>query len=263
VKTDPIPILSDELKYIQVLITCPAVAYLIDVLKQYFFGNFEYVLNKLQCAELTSLTNTLWWFSKSCVTYPTYEKIREILQLYLQGLTQQNELYLRLINTEASLEACKIRSHILDDMQQLREHIESLSKTMTVFNPEPQAIIAATVLKEHAIYLRNYGYPLGGVFDPELLHEIVENMSQLTTPQITPQITPLTSPQITPLTSPQITPLTSPQITPLTSPQITPLTSPQITPLTSPQITPLTSPQITPLTSPQISPFTTPSTTPR
>jgi hypothetical protein len=222
VKTDPIPVLSDELKYIHILITCPAVTYLIDVLEQYYLGNFQYVLAQLQQSELTSLTNILWGFRKSSVTYPNYEKIREILELYLKGLTQQNELYLKLLNTESSLETCKNRSCILDDMQQLRDYIGKLSKTMSVFNPEPQVIIAAKVSKEHAIYLRTYGYPLGGVFDPELLDEIVENMSQLTTPQITPQITPLTSPQITPLTSPQITPLTSPQITPFTTPSTTP-----------------------------------------
>jgi len=226
VKPDPIPVLSDELKYIQVLITCPAVAYLIDVLEHYYLGDFQYVLAQLQTSELTSLTTILWGFRKSSVTYPNYEKIREILQLYLKGLTQQNELYKKLFNTESSLEACKIRSHILDDMQQLRDYIENLSKTMTLFNPEPQAIIAAKVSKEHAIYLRTYGYPLGGVFDPELLQEIVNNMSQVTTPQTTPQITPLTTPQITP----QITPLTSPSITPLTTPSITPFTTPSTTP---------------------------------
>ena len=230
VKTDPIPVLSDELKYIHILITCPAVTYLIDVLEQYYLGNFQYVLAQLQQSELTSLTNILWGFRKSSVTYPNYEKIREILELYLKGLTQQNELYLKLLNTESSLEKCKERSSILDNMQKLRDHIEKISKTMSVFNPEPQVIIAAKVSKEHAIYLRTYGYPLGGVFDPELLDEIVENMSQLTTPQITPQITPLPSPQITPLTSPQITPLTSPQITPQTSPQKTPFTTPSTTP---------------------------------
>jgi len=226
VKTDPIPVLSDELTYIQVLIACPAVAYLIDVLEHYYLGDFKYVLAQLQTSELTSLTTILWGFRKSSVTYPNYEKIREILQLYLKGLTQQNELYKKLFNTESSLEACKIRSHILDDMQQLRDYIENLSKTMTLFNPEPQAIIAAKVSKQHAVYLKKYGYPLGGVFDPELLHEICEHISQETTPQTTPQITPLTTPSITP----QITPLTSPCITPLTSPFTSPFTTPSTTP---------------------------------
>lgn len=211
VKTDPIPVLSDELKYIQDLFKSPLVPYLIDVLKQYFLGNFDYVLQKLQPTMLQSLTDTLWGFSKSKVTYPTYEKIREILELYLKGLTQQNELYLKLLNTESFLEKCKERSSILDNMQKLRDYIENLSKTMTVFNPDPQTIIAAEVREEHVRYLKSYGYPLGGVFEPELLNEIYEIMSQETTPQITPQITPLTSPQITPLTSPQITPSTTPR----------------------------------------------------
>lgn len=64
VKTDPIPVLSDELKYIQVLITCPAVAYLIDVLEHYYSGDFQYVLAQLQTSELTSLTTILWGFRK-------------------------------------------------------------------------------------------------------------------------------------------------------------------------------------------------------
>jgi len=226
VKPDPIPVLSDELKYIHDLITCPVVAYLIDVLQHYYLGDFQYVLAQLQTRELTSLTNILWGFRKSSVTYPNYEKIREILQLYLKGLTQQNELYKKLLNTESSLETCKKRSSILDNMQELRTYIENLSKTMTLFNPEPQTIVAAKVLKQHAIYLREYGYPLGGVFDPELLHEICEHISQETTPQTTPQITPLTTPSITP----QITPLTSPCITPLTSPFTSPFTTPSTTP---------------------------------
>lgn len=208
---DPLAILSDELKYIQILITSPAVIYLKNVLHEYYLGNFKEVLILLQPSELTYLTNLIWSYRKSSVTYPNYEKIRVILQLYLKGLTQQNVTYLQLLNTETKLDKCKDKSCILDNMDKLREYIENLSKTMNLFNPEPQTIVAAKVLQEHAIYLRTYGYPLGGIFDPELLQEIVNNMSQVTTPQLTPQITPLTTPSITPLTSPQITPSTTPR----------------------------------------------------
>ena len=240
---DPLVILSDELKYIQILITSPAVIYLKNVLHEYYLGNFQEVLILLQPSKLTYLTNLIWSYRKSPVIYPNYEKIRAILELYLKGLTQQNVTYLQLLNTETKLEKCKERSSILDNMNKLREYIENLSKTMNLFNPEPQTIVAAKVLQEHAIYLRTYGYPLGGIFDPELLQEIVNNMSQVTTPQLTPLTSPSITPSITPLTSPLITPLTSPQITPLTSPQITPSTTPSTTPPTTPSTTPPTTPR--------------------
>lgn len=187
VPTNPI---SDELPFIKILMKSIVVNKIKPVLMEYYAGNFQGVLELLPPSEIVYLTNLLYSYKKSLITYPIYESVRYILSLYLQVLTQQNVTYLKLLESQSSLKICKDRSSILDDMNKLREYIETLSKTMTLFNPAPQSIVSAQVAPEHAIYLRTYGYPVGGIFDPAKLEVIIANMSTTTTPLSTPPSSP-------------------------------------------------------------------------
>ena len=212
-KSTPTNPLSNELAFIKILLNSIVVKKLKPVLIAYYAGNFQHVLELLPTTEIVYLTNLLYLYKKSSITYPIYEAVRYILSLYLQVLTQQNVTYSKLVETQAQLQVCRDGSSILDDMNKLRDYIETLSKTMNLFEPAPQSIVSAQVKPEHAIYLRTYGYPVGGIFDPEKLEDIISNMSTNTTPLSTPPSTPLSTPPSTPLSTPLSTPPTTPRDT--------------------------------------------------
>ena len=52
------------------------------------------------------------------------------------------------------------------------EYIDKLNSTMSLFKTVPVSVAEVKILPEHATYLRMYGYPVGGIFDPELLNAI-------------------------------------------------------------------------------------------
>ena len=48
-----------------------------------------------------------------------------------------------------------------------------LSGITAIFNPEPVTVIAATIHPQYALYIKMFGYPASGVFDPDKLAECI------------------------------------------------------------------------------------------
>jgi hypothetical protein len=143
-----------------------------NVIKYYYSGDFNQVLQLLSKEKLQNLTNLLYSYKKSSVQYPTYEKVRLLLKLYLEGLTKCITQFLELGDMKIVLTKCEERCQILDNMEKLQEYIDKLNRTVNLFNSAPVNVIEAKILPEHAAYLRMYGYPVGGIFDAELLNAI-------------------------------------------------------------------------------------------
>jgi len=161
-----------ELILIKNLLNSEFAIYIQNVIKHYYNGNFNEVLRLLSKEKLQNLTNLLYSYKKSSIQYPTYEKVRLLLKLYLEGLTKCIEQFLDITNIKIALSECEERCKILDDMTKLQEYIDKLNSTMSLFKTEPVSVAAVKILPEHATYLRMYGYPVGGIFDTELLNAI-------------------------------------------------------------------------------------------
>ena len=170
-------IVSDEFLQIKRLLKTPLAMYVEMTINEYYLGNFEKVLELLPKEKLEGLMNILYSYKKNSIKYPTYEKVRSLLKLYLEGLIKCITQYLDLLNIKTKLEKCEERCNILDDMKKLQEYIDELQKAMQIFNPPPQTVICATILQEHATYLRMHGYPVGGIFDVEKLNNIILNQN--------------------------------------------------------------------------------------
>lgn len=164
---------TDELFQIKKLLNTPVAVYIQTTINEYYLGNFEKVLELLPKEKLESLMAVLYSYKKNSIKYPTYEKVRSLLKLYLEGLIKCITQYLDMLNIKSKLKKCEERCNILDDMKKLQEYIDELQKAMQIFNPPPQTVVCATVLPEHATYLRMYGYPVGGIFDVEKLNNII------------------------------------------------------------------------------------------
>jgi len=161
-----------ELNLIQNLLKSEFAIDIQNVIKYYYNGNFSEVLQILSKKRLQQLSNLLDSYKKRSIQYPTYEKIRLLLKLYLEGLTKCIEQFLDIANIKIALSDCEERCKILDDMKKLQEYIDKLNSTMSLFKTVPVSVAEVKILPEHATYLRMYGYPVGGIFDPELLNAI-------------------------------------------------------------------------------------------
>ena len=165
---------NDEIVQIKKMLTSNFAVNIQNVIKYYYNGDFVKVLQLLSKQNLLSYSTLLESYKKSSISYPTYEGVRLVLKLYLQGLTKSLDQYLELENSKGKVTLLEERCTILDNMDKLQEYINGLNRTVNLFRSiEPVSVIEAKVLPEHAIYLRKYGYPVGGIFDVKLLNDII------------------------------------------------------------------------------------------
>ena len=166
-------VINDELLQIQKLLNTHLASYIEMTIQEYYSGHFERLLELLPKVKLESLLAELYSYKKNSIQYPTYEKVRTLLKLYLEGLIKAINQYLDILNIKNKLEKSQQRAGILDDMDKLQDYINKIQTSMRIFNPPPQTVVPATIKQEHATYLRMYGYPEGGIFDVEKLNNII------------------------------------------------------------------------------------------
>ena len=174
---DNLTTVNDEPFQIKKLLDTPLVGYIKMTINYYYLGDFEKVLELLPKSKLESLMEVLYSYRKDYKNYPTYEKVRSLLKLYVEGLIKCITQYLDILNLENKLKACKERSSILDDMKKLKDYIDHIQKTIQIFSPPAQQVVSAMIKQEHATYLTMYGYPVGGIFDVEKLNNIILNQN--------------------------------------------------------------------------------------
>ncbi len=170
---------SDELVQIKNLLTSNFAISIQNVIRFYYVGDFEMVLELLSKQNLVNYTRLIESYKKSSITYPSYESVRLVLKLYLQGLTKSIDQYLELQNSKTKVSALEERAAILDNMDKLQEYINGLNRTVNLFrNIQPVAVVEAKILPEHATYIKRYGYPVGGIFDVKLLNDIIAQQNK-------------------------------------------------------------------------------------
>jgi len=163
---------SNELILIQNLLKSKFTIDLRNVIKYYYIGNFDKVLELLSKERLAYLSKLLYSYRKSSIEYPTYEQFRLLLNLYLEGLTKSIIQFLELGNIKIALSISEERCKILDNMEKLQEYIDKLNRSVNLFKSTPVSIVEAKISPKYAIYLQMYGYPVGGIFDLNLLNNI-------------------------------------------------------------------------------------------
>ena len=107
----------------------------------------------------------------------TYENLRILIQASLQGLYQAIQQYANLINTQSLLINQTNRANILNSIESIKEYIKSLKKRIQIFPDEEITTISVKISPEYAEYIKLYGYPPGGVFDMQLLADIINRLN--------------------------------------------------------------------------------------
>lgn len=110
--------------------------------------------------------------------YEDYEKIRLTTAAGLNSLRAAILQYATLEDTTTKYLNAKEKADILLDPVKLKAYIEDYNKKSRVqlFPDSNVQIIKAQVKPEYAEYIKLYGYPQGGAFDPDKLGAIVNDL---------------------------------------------------------------------------------------
>jgi hypothetical protein len=128
------------------------------------------VVSKVLTQQLyNSLALQLNAIRQNAKNYPQYETIRISTTRALSGLYQGVLQYGVLANTEANLKTVTERASILDDVEKLKKYIDSLLGSRSILPDSKVTIIKAEIKPEFVEYINLYGFPEGGVFEPDKL----------------------------------------------------------------------------------------------
>jgi hypothetical protein len=150
----------------------------IDLLiEEYSLGNLYEVTNILTMDVYNELSYALKKLALGECDYPEYEQLRLTTMKSLAGLYKAVLKNSDLINAEEQLIKCKDRVAILSDPEKLKEHIESMKKNTVVFPESTVQAPFARLKPQYSEYIRRYGFPEGGIFNPDLLGQIIDELT--------------------------------------------------------------------------------------
>jgi hypothetical protein len=151
---------------------------IIKLFYNFSIGNYKYVETHLTETLYYNLSIKLLSLQQDGYLFPDYENFRITITRGLEGIKKAMNLYRTLESTDIKLRMAEARAGILDNMDQLKEFINNLGGSVSIFNDITVTSVAAQLKPEIAIYLKLYGYPEGGVFDMEKLANAI-NISKI------------------------------------------------------------------------------------
>lgn len=150
----------------------------IDMLiEEYSLGNLYEVTNILTMEVYNELSYALKKLALDECDYPEYEQLRTTTMKSLAGLFKAVLKNADLVNAEAQLVRCKERVAILSDPEKLKDYIESLKRSRTVFPDAEVTAPFARLKPQYTEYIRRYGFPESGIFNPDLLGQIIDELT--------------------------------------------------------------------------------------
>ena len=173
--------ISNEAALIHQLVINKCVIQISEYFKSYASGNFDSVVDSLDPAVYVNISTAL---NKLIANkkYIDYEFIRSTLANSLNALWQSVNQYMELQTLiRESKNAC-ILGDLLGDLVKLEEYINNLKNhTLATIIPDVDVNVPLLTIKEpYNTYIKVYGYPPGGGFDPDKLAQI--SRAQISSP---------------------------------------------------------------------------------
>lgn len=107
--------------------------------------------------------------------FPEYEDLRGITTQSLQGVYKALQQFTDVKDLEQQLQNIQNAEDILYNPQKLHEYLQTLQPQEEVLPSASVTAIAATLRPEYAEYISLYGYPEDGIFDMDLLGNILKS----------------------------------------------------------------------------------------
>lgn len=143
------------------------------LMTEYSKGNFYAVANILTLENYNIYSIRLATLAADYTKYPEYETIRKSSTSALTGLYQSIVQYSNYLNLEEQLRVSQQRENILYNPTLLSEFISKMQQNRQLFSESKVEAPMATLKPEYAAYIAKYGFPQGGVFDPDRLASIL------------------------------------------------------------------------------------------
>ena len=137
----------------------------------YANGNFDAIKTQLTQTTFNNFSVQLVNLKKPI--YSRYEKIRNIMNKNLQGLLQSINLYNDNVEVTAERNVYKTKADILNNVDALLAQLKLLRSSISLFPDQTITVIPVEIKAEYLVYIKTYGYPENGIWDPDLLGSIL------------------------------------------------------------------------------------------
>jgi hypothetical protein len=138
--------------------------------------NYEYLTSKLNPDYVSRLTTSLVKLKK----YKKYRRYGTIIDVYvniIEMIFLNVNLKKTLTNTINDAAQYKADSEILRNTDKLNEYLDKIKKIRGKLIPDFDINLKLEYKKKYRIYIKKYGFPKNKIFDPELMLEIENNLS--------------------------------------------------------------------------------------
>jgi hypothetical protein len=146
--------------------------------ENYASGNFSAI--KAQLTQTIYNNYSVGLYAARLPLNETYETIRKTILRNLEGLLQSINLYN--VNTDVTYQrdAYKINSDKFNDVNALIAQLNMLRGAISLFPEQHITVIPVEIKIEYLTYIKTYGYPENGIWDPDLLGAIIASIGPTT-----------------------------------------------------------------------------------
>lgn len=150
-------------------------------------GEFEYFMEStpdiLIYTRLLNNDSTFYYNNEAQLDQYKYderlvENYRFVSNRVIDTIKQAMTEYIKIRNLTQENEELKSYKDILEDGDKLSEYLETRRNTRHLFSAEATLEVAPTLKLWYQVYLERHGPPGDGVFNSELLAEIIEELIQ-------------------------------------------------------------------------------------
>jgi hypothetical protein len=139
------------------------------LLREFSRGEFEVLVEVFTSDVYDRLAQDLYELQRDPSRYPEYEILRKSATHSLEGLQQGLLQYGLLKNTQAELAIARKAEEILHNTEKLKEYIQSILGSRSIFSKKNVKTIRAEMKPEYTEYVRLFGFPRGCVFEMDKL----------------------------------------------------------------------------------------------
>ena len=159
---------------IEILMNSTVVTDISEISKNYASGAFDIIKSQLNQTLYNNYSLGLYTARKPLNA--TYEKVRKFINTNLEGLLQSINLYNTNTSVTSQRDAYKVIADKFNDPNELLAQLNMLRGSVSLFPDQHITVIPVEIKAEYLAYIKTYGYPENGIWDPDLLGSIIASI---------------------------------------------------------------------------------------
>jgi hypothetical protein len=160
---------------IEILMNSTVVTDISEISKNYASGAFDIIKSQLNQTLYNNYSLGLYTARKPLNA--TYEKVRKFINTNLEGLLQSINMHNTCTSVAAERDVYKVIADKFNDPNELLAQLNMLRGSMSLFPDQHITVIPIEIKPEYLAYIKTYGYPENGIWDPDLLGSIIASIT--------------------------------------------------------------------------------------